>query len=109
MPEDRMGYVAAAQQAISADLPVTYMLATHPGSTRQGTVQEVAESAEVQTTEEGSTVLIKVKINEDDVAEADRRPGATVTAKVYCGQRSLAFVWFHDLVAFVQSRILFRL
>jgi len=109
MPEDRMGYVAAAQQAISADLPVTYMLATHPGSTRQGTVQEVAESAEVQTAEEGSTVLIKVKINEDDVAEADRRPGATVTAKVYCGQRSLAFVWFHDLVAFVQSRILFRL
>ncbi len=40
--------------------------------------------------------------------EADLRPGATVTAKVYCGRRSLGYVWFHDLLAFVQSRILFR-
>jgi hypothetical protein len=109
MSEDRMGHVARAQQAIEPALPVSYMLATHPGTTRQGTVGEVAGGADIRTAEEGNTVLIKVAIDRDDVADADRRPGATVNAKVYCGQRSLAYVWFHDLVAFVQSRILFRL
>ena len=67
----------------------------------------MGQSAEVHG-EEGSTVLIKVEINGQDVPEAARKPGATVTAKVYCGRRSLGYVWFHDLLAFVQSRILFR-
>jgi stringent starvation protein B len=110
MSEDRMGHVARAEEATAPDpLPVSYMLATHPGTTRQGTVQEIERSAEIRTAEEGNTVLMKVAIDRGDVPDADRRPGATVNAKVYCGRRSLAYVWFHDLVAFVQSRILFRL
>jgi hypothetical protein len=28
---------------------------------------------------------------------------------INCGPRSLGYVWFHDLIAFVQSQILFRL
>ena len=35
--------------------------------------------------------------------------GAGVTAKIHCGRRSFAFVWLHDLVDFVRSKILFRL
>ena len=66
-----------------------------------------AQSAEVHG-EEGNTVLIKVAINKADVTD-DLRPGATVTAKIHCGRRSLGYVWFHDLMAFIQSRILFRL
>ncbi len=36
-------------------------------------------------------------------------PGATVTAKVDCGTASVGYCWFHDVISFVQSRILFRL
>lgn len=52
-------------------------------------------------------MLIKVAIDKKDLPNL--RPGATVTAKIYCGRRSIGYVWFHDLIAFVQSRILFRL
>ena len=86
-------------------LPVTYILATEPGTLHYGTVQEIDRSAEVRG-DEGNTVLIKVAIDKADLP--DRRPGATVTAQVFCGYRPLGYVLLHDVIAFVQSRILFR-
>jgi len=86
-------------------LPVTFMLATDPGTEYQGRISEMHLSAEPQG-EEGNTVLIKVAVDRDELPH--RRPGATVNAQVYCGRRSIGYVWFHDLVAFIQSRILFR-
>ena len=108
MAEDRMGYVGRAQLEIAEELPVTYILATEPGTTRKGTVKEVEQSAEVRG-EEGNTVMIKVTIDKNEIDAANLRPGATVTAKVYCGRRCIGYVWFHDLVAFIQSRVLFRI
>ncbi len=63
MPEDRMGFVSAAQKTLAKDgaLKVTYILATDPGTKHYGTVSELGHSAEVHG-EEGSTVLIKVAI-----------------------------------------------
>jgi multidrug efflux pump subunit AcrA (membrane-fusion protein)/transcriptional regulator with GAF, ATPase, and Fis domain len=105
MPEDRMGFINDAQAALGHDLPVKYITATNPGVTHQGHVKEVHRSAEVRG-EEGNTVLVRVAIDKNDVP--DRRPGATVTAKVHCGRRSIGYAWFHDLVSFVQAKILFR-
>ncbi len=86
-------------------LSVTYILATEPGTKHYGKVSEIHRSAEIHG-EDGNTVLIKVAI---DTAELPRlRPGATVTAQIECGHRSLGYVLFHDVVAFIQSRILFR-
>lgn len=104
MPEDRMGHIAKAQQQLGGELPVTYILATEPGSQREGTVKEVHLSAEVRE-EEGSSVLMKVKIDKNELGAL--RPGMNVTAKVYCGRRSIGYVWFHDVVAFIQSRVIF--
>ena len=53
-------------------------------------------------------VVIKVAINKDDIDPANLREGATVTGKVHCGRRSLGYVWFHDLLAFIQAKIFFR-
>jgi hypothetical protein len=88
-------------------LPVTYFLATDPGTRRKGDVKEIQQAAQVQG-EEGNTVLIKVRMDKDEVAAEDLRPGASVTAKVYCGRRSLGYVWFHDLFGFIQTKFLFR-
>ena len=79
--------------------------ATDPNLELQGTVKEIDLSTEVHE-EEGSTVLIKVTIDKAQLPHLRR--GVTVTAKVYCGRRPLGYVWFHDLLAFIQSRILFR-
>lgn len=86
-------------------LEVSYILATEPGTTRYGRVTEIAHSAEVRG-DEGNTVLIKVAIDKSELP--DLRPGATVSAKVYCGYRPLGYVLLQDVIAFIQSRILFR-
>jgi hypothetical protein len=88
-----------------ARLRVSYILATEPGTTRYGTVMEIQRSAEVRG-DEGVTVLIKVAINKEELP--DLRPGATVTAKVYCGRRPLGYVLLDDLISFIQTRIIFR-
>lgn len=106
MPEDRMGHIKQAQQKMGDDLTVDYILATDPSRTLHGKVSEVHEAAEVQG-EEGNTVLVRVKIDEHDLGP-EVRPGATVSAKIDCGRRSLGYVWLHDVLEFVQSKILFR-
>lgn len=111
MPENRIGHVVKEQQASQQPGEVTYILATEPSVTHVGKIQEIHHSAEVRG-DEGNTVLIKVELDKDEMeqlrAESKLRPGATVTAKVYCGRRPLGYVLLHDVIDFVQSRILFR-
>ncbi len=106
MPEDRMGHIKKAQHSIKPDLDVDYIMMSSPGGTLKGTVTEIQEKAEVQG-EEGNTVLVRVKIDRNDVG-ADPEKGAGVSAKIDCGKRSLGYVWFHDVIEFVQSKILFK-
>ena len=75
-----------------------------------GTVKEVHLSAEI-TGEKESTVLIKVKVDTDELKNElpKLRPGATVRARVRCGKRAIGYVWLHDAIAYLQSRIFFRL
>jgi hypothetical protein len=83
-------------------LKVSYILATDPGTTHYGYVQDMHLAAEVRG-EEGNTVLIKVAIDKNDLRDEHVRPGASVTAKVECGRRSIGYVWFHDLIAFFRK------
>ena len=110
MPENRMGYILEAQR-IAAEagskepLKVTYIMATDSDKKYEGEVKEIERIAEVHG-EEGNTVLIKVKINKDDLPQL--RPGASADARVYCGKEPLGFVLFHDVVNFIRSKVLFR-
>ncbi|MBN2474172.1 MAG: HlyD family efflux transporter periplasmic adaptor subunit [Pirellulales bacterium] len=103
--ELRQGLRDALDDGLDDRLPVTYILAIDPSNKLPGKVEEIHLNAEVRG-DEGNTVLIKVAIDKEQLP--DLRPGATVTANVYCGRRPIGYVWFHDLIAFVQSRILFR-
>jgi len=109
MPEDRVGPLAQARRDIGPNLKVSYILATDPGTTHVGEVKDVHLSAEPDP-EEGNTVLVRVAIDKDklDYHRAGAA-GADVKAKVNCGYRSMGYVWFHDVIAFIQSRILFKL
>ncbi|HEX4132911.1 MAG TPA: efflux RND transporter periplasmic adaptor subunit [Pirellulales bacterium] len=107
MPEDRIGYVVEAQRDLDPGehLDVTYRLATAPGVDHDGQVVDIHGSAELRG-EEGNVVLVKVRIDKGGLT--DLRPGADVMAKIDCGWRSVGYVLFHDVLAFVQ-RALFRL
>ncbi|MGB8852797.1 MAG: HlyD family efflux transporter periplasmic adaptor subunit [Pirellulales bacterium] len=111
MPDDRLGHVnraAAEAKAAGRDLKVDYILATDPGTRHYGVVKEIHEQAEVRG-EEGNTVLVRVTIDPERHEKEELGAGASVTARIACGRRSLGYVWFHDLLSFIQTQILFRL
>jgi multidrug efflux pump subunit AcrA (membrane-fusion protein) len=107
MPEDNMSYIARAQKDQKRnDLNVTYRLESDPALSHEGRIKDIHLAAEVRG-EEGNTVKINVAIDKNDLGELSQ--GAGVRAKVFCGKRALGFVWFHDVIEFIHSRILFRL
>lgn len=110
MPESRMGYITEAWNEAGGKLKVDFILATHPGDPLEGWVEDIEPSAEVRG-EEGNTVLVRVNFDQTKLRETFSEPkiGAGVTAKIHCGKESFAFVWLHDLIDFVRSKILFRL
>ncbi len=111
MPDDRLGHVnraAAAARQAGRELEVDYILATDPGTRHRGTVKEIHEQAEVRG-EQGNTVLVRVTIDPDRHEKEELGAGASVTARIACGRRPLGYVWFHDVLSFIQTQVLFRL
>ena len=94
----------AAQREIGAKLKVAFMLAADPGVTHFGTVERVATTTEPDEIE-GPTVLVTVRFDKKQITGL--RPGASVVPRIYCGQRSIGYVWFHELIEAVQTRLLF--
>jgi multidrug efflux pump subunit AcrA (membrane-fusion protein) len=108
MPEERIGHIREAQKLQKKeDLEVSYILATDPAHKLKGKIKEVQRIAEVHG-EEGNTVLIRVAIERKDV-EKFLHPGAGVIARVNCGTAPIGYVYLHDLISFIQTKILFRL
>ena len=122
MPENRMGHIAAEARERTRlvkegkmdkeqePLPVEYILATSPGLDYEGRVTDIHKIANVKG-EEGNTVQIKVAIDKKDLLADNHelKSGAGVTTKIYCGRASVGYVWLHDLIAFVHTKILFPL
>ncbi len=111
LPDDRLGHVNRAYaeaRAAGRALEVDYILATDPGTRHVGTVREIHEQAEVRG-EQGNTVLLRITIDPSRHEKEELGAGASVTARINCGKRPLGYVIFHDLVAFIQQHILFRL
>ncbi len=111
VPERRLKHIVhILEQTPSAGqrppLDVTFAMAGHPGSEFHGEVVEIEQTAEVRG-EEGNTILVRVAVNKDELPHLHDQ--TTVTARLYCGRRSIGYVWFCDLIETVQSKILFWL
>ncbi len=106
MPERRMGHITQATRESPDGLPVTFLLASHPGSEFVGRVVEVQRTAEVHG-DDGNAVVLRVAIDKEDLPEL--RSDTTVTARVHCGRRGLGYVWFHEVLETVQTKVLFWL
>ena len=109
MPESRMGHVNRSWNKArqdKTDLTATFMLETDPSQAYEGQVVEIHGMADVQG-DEGNTVKIRVAVDKSELPEL--RPGTSVTAKIHCGRRSIGYVWLHDVIAWVQTNILFWL
>ena len=109
MPERRIGHVLKAQ-ADSERLGVKYILASAPGREHEGTVTEksdIQSRADVVQREAGPSIRIRVSIDKNDLKGKDLRPGMSVTAKVYCGQKPLGYVWLHEVWEWIERKVLF--
>jgi hypothetical protein len=102
--DDRVGHVLAARQAVQRDLPVSFMVATEPGSVYRGNIEKVALATDVRPPESAS-VLVTVAIDRDQIPQL--RPNATVVSRIYCGRRPIGYVWFHSFWEMIQKKVLF--
>jgi multidrug efflux pump subunit AcrA (membrane-fusion protein) len=100
VPDDRAGYVLTARAELGAELPVRFTLTADPAHAVTGVLANFAVATELDAQQE-STVAAMVEF--DRQAVGGLRPGATAVAKIYCGRRSLGFVWFHDLFNYLRS------
>ncbi|MCE9529373.1 MAG: efflux RND transporter periplasmic adaptor subunit [Planctomycetales bacterium] len=113
VPEKRLRHILAAQEQADGQteesrptLDVTFMLSSHPGEEYHGRVIEIEQSADVRG-EEGNTILVRVEVDRDTLPHLHDQ--TTVTAKLYCGKKSLGYTWFCDLIETVQAKVLFWL
>jgi hypothetical protein len=106
VPDQNIGYVNDARRELKPDLDVSFVLATDPQTTWTGKVTDVAKDTRSYG-ESGPTVLVTVEIDRSSIPENQLRPGATVIPHIHTGRRPIGFVWFHELIHTVQTKLLF--
>jgi multidrug efflux pump subunit AcrA (membrane-fusion protein) len=103
VPDDEIGHLLSAQTSANAT-PVTFQLATNRGVDFRGVIRRIASRTE-SGADDRPLVRVTVDVDEKEIGEL--RPGATIFAKINCGKRKVAYVWFHDVVDAVHSWISF--
>lgn len=106
VPDKNIGYVNDARRELQPELDVSFVLAMDPKETFTGTVTKVASDARTHG-DEGPTVLVTVEIDRDTIPNKHLRPGATVIPNIHCGERSIGFVWFHELIFALRTKVFF--
>ncbi len=103
VPDDRIGYVLAAQQKLEPALPVRFRLNSDDREQHEGHVAEICQTASVEEspgTSATPSVLVKVALDRlelSDTARKELRPGVTARAQIDCGKAPLGYVWLHDI------------
>jgi Biotin-lipoyl like len=108
MPEKRMRHFDdAAKSAGGQPLKVDYVLASDPSIYRTGKLSLNAINARAQLdTEDGP--IVKMRVQPDSMEGITPRPNTTIIAKVHCGKRSAAYVWFHEVAEWFRANVMFR-
>jgi multidrug efflux pump subunit AcrA (membrane-fusion protein) len=94
VPDDHIGHVLNATEH-RRSLTATFQLATNRGVDYQGEIRRISSRTE---TSDDQRPIVRVTVDVDEKNLPELRPGATILAKIHCGRRTLAFVWFHEVV-----------
>ncbi len=105
IPQGKLGYIKRAMSRQQTDwLPADFILATDPNHRYRGRLVQVAERGEMGPNGEVEFRAI-VALEADQLIR--QQPGAGVTVRVACGRHALGLVWFHQIIDYVRTRILF--
>ena len=118
MPERRVGHLIStineskgsdgeidslAKVSVS-ELKVTFSLVSDPSEEFTGQMVEVNRNLEVKS-DEGNTATVRVQFENEQVPRDLLRSGTRVRAKVDCGQRSIGYVLFHELIETTRTNL----
>jgi hypothetical protein len=105
LPDSQTGHVLAAKEAQPGKpLDVTYLLVMNPRQHYRGTVSRLGMRSE---SAEGEAPYMSVSVEIDRSALENPTPGAGVKASIQCGRRCWGYVWLHDLVDTLRTRLFF--
>ncbi|MFO1004481.1 MAG: HlyD family efflux transporter periplasmic adaptor subunit [Planctomycetaceae bacterium] len=102
--DKEIGHLLRAQQALKPDLDVEFLLAADPGKVCHGTIKSRSTTALLDD-DARSRVRVIVAFDRNQIDQP--RPGATALPRIHCGKRSLGYVWLHDLIDAIRTRLLF--
>ena len=102
--DKEIGHLLRAQQILKPDLDVDFLVAAEPGKICHGTIESRSMTAESDDTAR-SRVRVVVAFDRNQIDQP--RPGATALPRIHCGKRSLGYVWLHDLIDAIRTRLLF--
>lgn len=108
VPQDRIGHVLEAAANSNEDLGIRYRISGDVDHTYNGQLAEIKEVAVLDTTDLGQEQpAIQAEISLIDDVPAAARPGMTAEVRIHCGQRSLGYVWLHDVWETVYRWVVF--
>lgn len=100
IPDDRVGPLLELRQQQREPIEAQFELATAVGVEHRGKITQVAQRTEFDN---DNRPVVRVTVEVDKATLVDPRPGATVNAKIFCGRRSIFYVWCHSLVERIQG------
>ena len=109
IPQHQVGYVAAAIRENEGELlDVEFRIATNPNLLFNGKLLRLADRTDPgQSGVPEFRAIVTVDDEELEELRPDLRPGAGLTAKIHCGQRSQGFVWFYQIVDYFRMNVTF--
>jgi hypothetical protein len=93
IPDKASGVVLGAR-ADASNLPIRFVVRTDPQTEYPTALERVGERTEV---DEAGRLYVRGTAAIDSGLTVGRRAGASVVARIDCGRRSRAYVWFHEL------------
>ncbi|RIK84541.1 MAG: hypothetical protein DCC67_04895 [Planctomycetota bacterium] len=108
VPQRHVGRIVEAQGEAAAPLEASVRLAGDVAARHAGRVVEISSAAPLEADGlEAPARPVDVRIALVGEAPAAARPGMTAAVRIYCGRRSLGYVWLHDVAATVYRWLTF--
>ncbi len=102
--DKNVGHLLRAKQGRVQELDVDFLLSSEPGRTYRGQVRDVSLSSEA---DDAAQAHVRVVVGFDRAQMEQPRPGATALPRIRCGPQPLGYVWLHDLIDAIRTRLLF--
>ncbi|MBX3416992.1 MAG: HlyD family efflux transporter periplasmic adaptor subunit [Pirellulaceae bacterium] len=105
IPQGRAGYIREAfEKSGGKEIPADFLLTTDPNTRHKGRLVKISDRAE--TNAKGLTEFRAI-IEIDSTTLTMPQAGAGVIARVNCGNQSMGFVLFYQVLDFLRTRVFF--